>query len=82
MVGSAKPEVSTVGVVVGHPIVGPAGELIVQLIEPAGVCPTLPVSRTVSVVEPPSVVAVLVTALMVGLFCEIPTLTTFETFSK
>jgi hypothetical protein len=74
--------VSTVGVVIGQPIVGPAGELIVQLIEPAGVCPTLPVTRTVRIVEPPSVVAVFVTALIVGLFCEIPTLTTFETFSR
>ena len=55
------------------------GPVTNQVIAPPGVSPEDPVTTTESVVVPPSVVAVLVIAPIVGVRVETPMVTVFET---
>ena len=54
------------------------GPLTVQEIEPAGLNVEPPETTTVKVVVPPRVAALLVIALIVAAFCEIPTVRVLE----
>ena len=56
----------------------PLGPVIVHAIVPPGVSPDDPLTTTESVVVPPSEVAVLVIALIVGVRVETPTVTVLE----
>ena len=56
----------------------PLGPVMLHAIVPAGVSPPEPVTMTESVVVPPSVVAVLVIALIVGVKVETPTVRVLE----